>query len=92
MTVHDFYFCIWKVSLEDYNDPIFRSANTFGAHNTSGAFSTTRASVIFISKTDGYVDVWDFFDQSHKPSMKIPITASALTFLNIQITESLKGA
>lgn len=78
MTVHDFNFCIWKTDLDDYDFPIFKSANTFGAHNTCGAFSPTRASVIFISKTDG-IDVWDFFDQSHKPSMKINFTASALT-------------
>ena len=88
MTVHDFNFCIWKTSLDEYDLPIFKSANTFGAHNTCGAFSPTRASVIFISKTDG-IDVWDFFDQSHKPSMKINFTASALTFFSFQHTESM---
>lgn len=41
--------------------PIFRSANTFGSHNTCGAFSPTRPGVIFITKTDG-IDVWDFVD------------------------------
>lgn len=86
MTVHDFHFSIWKTSVEDYDFPIFRSANTFGAHNTCGAFSPSRASVIFISKTDG-VDVWDFFDQSHKPSMKINFTANALTCFNFQESE-----
>lgn len=61
LTVHDFHFCIWKTSLEDFNQPIFRSANTFGSHNTCGAFSPTRPGVIFITKTDG-IDVWDFID------------------------------
>jgi hypothetical protein len=60
LTVHDFHFCIWKTSI-DFDYPIFRSANTFGSHNTCGAFSPTRAGVIFITKTDG-IDVWDFVD------------------------------
>lgn len=34
MTVHDFNFCIWKVDLKDYTDPIFISSNTFGSYNT----------------------------------------------------------
>jgi hypothetical protein len=61
LTVHDFHFCIWKTSLDDFSQPIFRSANTFGSHNTCGAFSPTRPGVIFITKTDG-IDVWDFID------------------------------
>ena len=60
LTVHDFHFCIWKTSI-DFEHPIFRSANTFGSHNTCGAFSPTRPGVIFITKTDG-IDVWDFVD------------------------------
>lgn len=79
LTVHDFHFCIWKTSLEDTKEPIFRSANTFGSHNTCGAFSPTRPGVIFISKTDG-VDVWDFYDESYKPSMPLNIATSAITF------------
>ena len=61
MTVHDFHFAIWNTSLKEREEPIFRSANTFGSHNTCGAFSPTRAGVIFISKTNG-IDIWDFFD------------------------------
>jgi hypothetical protein len=61
LTVHDFNFCIWKISNNDFEHPIFTSANTFGSHNTCGAFSPTRAGVIFITKTDG-IDVWDFID------------------------------
>ena len=83
LTVHDFHFCIWKTSLEDFHEPIFRSANTFGSHNTCGAFSPTRPGVIFISKTDG-VDVWDFYDQSNRPSMPLNIATSAITYFKFQ--------
>lgn len=34
MTVHDFNFCIWKIDLADYLDPIFISSYTQGAYNT----------------------------------------------------------
>jgi hypothetical protein len=61
LTVHDFYFCIWKTSLVDVDKPIFKSACTFGAYNTCGGFSPSRPGVVFITKTEG-IDVWDFVD------------------------------
>lgn len=74
MTVHDFNFCIWKTSLPfpENTTPIFRSANSFSSHNTCGGFSPTRPGVIFITKTEA-IDVWDFYDQSNKPSLPISI-------------------
>lgn len=83
LTVHDFHFCIWKTSLTESNTPIFRSANTFGSHNTCGAFSPTRPGVIFITKTDG-IDVWDFMDQSNKPSLTLNFATSAITYFKFQ--------
>jgi hypothetical protein len=68
MTVHNFHFALWRIDLPDYNEPIFRSPLTFGAHNTCGGFSPTRPGVIFITKTTGF-DIWDFLHQSIKPSM-----------------------
>ena len=82
LTVHDFYFCIWKTS-SDFEHPIFKSANTFGSHNTCGAFSPTRPGVIFITKTDG-IDVWDFIDQSNKPSLTLNFATSAITYFKFQ--------
>ncbi len=50
-----------KIDLENYNSPIFRSAPTYGAHNTCGAYSSSTPGVIFITKTNG-IDVLDFLD------------------------------
>jgi hypothetical protein len=61
LTIHDFHFAIWKTSIDTQDTPIFRSANTFGSHNTCGCFSPSRPGVVFITKTDG-IDVWDFVD------------------------------
>lgn len=83
LTVHDFNFCIWNIALEKYNEPIFISSYTFGSYNTCGAFSPTRAGVIFISKTNG-IDVWDFLDQSHKASMSLGSVSSVITYITFQ--------
>ena len=79
MTIHDYHFAIWKTSIETQDKPIFRSANTFNSQNTCGAFSPTRPGVIFITKQDG-IDVWDFLDQSNRPSLTINFATSPITF------------
>ena len=82
LTVHDFHFAIWKTSL-DQDFPVYRSANTFEAHNTCGAFSPTRPGVIFITKTSG-IDVWDFVDRSDKPSLTLNIATNSITYFKFQ--------
>jgi hypothetical protein len=89
MTIHDFHFAIWKISLETQDLPIYRSANTFGSHNTCGAFSPSRPGVIFITKTDG-IDVWDFLDQSNKPSLTINFATSPITYFRFQYIKDQK--
>lgn len=83
LTVHNFHFAIWKTDLEGYEKPIFKSMNTQGAHNTCGAFSPTRPGVIFITKTNG-IDVWDFVDSSHKPSLVFNFATSPFMYLKFQ--------
>lgn len=84
MTIHDFHFAIWKTSIDTQETPIYRSAMTFGSHNTCGAFSPTRPGVIFVTKMDG-IDVWDFLDQSNKPSLTINFATSPITYFRIQV-------
>lgn len=78
LTVHDFHFCLW-ITNKEYEAPIFRSAYSFGSYNTSGAFSPTRPGVIFITKTTG-IDIWDFADQSNRPSTSINLTCPTTYF------------
>jgi len=83
LTVHDFHFAIWKISLLEREEPIFRSANTRGAQNTCGAFSPTRPGVIFITKNNG-IDIWDFYDQSNKPSIQMNLASQTITYFKFQ--------
>lgn len=89
LTVHDFHFAIWKTSLESQETPIYRSANTFGSHNTCGAFSPSRPGVIFITKTNG-IDIWDFVDQSNKPSLTMTFATSAITYFKLKVVRDKK--
>lgn len=79
LTVHDFHFAIWKISLLDRDEPIFRSANARGSQNTCGGFSPTRPGVIFITKNNG-IDIWDFYDQSNKPSIVMNLASQTITY------------
>jgi dynein intermediate chain 3, axonemal len=81
LTVHNFHFAVWKTDMPEYNKPIFSSATSINqAHSTSGAWSPTRPGVIFITKTDG-IDVWDFLDQSNKPSITMNFATSVITYM-----------
>jgi dynein intermediate chain 3, axonemal len=81
LTVHDFHFAVFKTDLEEYPLPIFSSVSSVNtAHNTCGAFSPTRPGVIFITKTDG-IDIWDFLDQSNKPSITLNFATSVITYM-----------
>jgi hypothetical protein len=87
--VHDYHFAIWKISLLEREEPIFRSANNKGSQNTCGSFSPTRPGVIFITKNNG-IDIWDFYDQSNKPSIQLNVASSTITYFKFQ--QPVKGA
>jgi len=87
LTVHDSTSASGRPPWTISTGPIFRSANTFGSHNTCGAFSPTRPGVIFITKTDG-IDVWDFIDQSNKPSLTPQFCHSAITYFKFPVLQA----
>lgn len=68
----DFHFSIWRT---DVDVPIFQSMISKGAFHTCGCWSQTRAGVLFIGKSDGTLDIWDFIDQSHKWTIQYSVTS-----------------
>jgi len=65
LTVSDWNFHIWKTDLT--NSPVFTSPYT-SCHITGGEWSPTRPAVVFISKCNGSIDVWDFTENCYSPT------------------------
>merc|ERR1711865_1308099 len=57
MTVGDWSAKIWN---EDLKSPIM-ATKYHSAYITAGCWSPTRAGVFFVARTDGVVDIWDYF-------------------------------
>lgn len=83
LTLYDFYFAIWK---QDIEVPIFTSMIIQGAHITCGAFSPFRPGVVIIGRSDGYLDVWDFIDQSHKYIIHHNVASQGLSSIRFHET------
>eukprot|EP00397_Hematodinium_sp_SG-2012_P012807 GEMP01012989.1.p1 GENE.GEMP01012989.1~~GEMP01012989.1.p1 ORF type:complete len:918 (+),score=226.78 GEMP01012989.1:33-2756(+) len=75
--VVDWGFYLWK---EGEKEHIF-SSPAAQSYFTCASWSPTRPSVIFFGRLDGSIDVWDFSDQSHKPSVSHPAASVALSTL-----------
>jgi len=56
------------------------SPNLKKSFYTFAKFSPSRPSVIYLTRNNGSVDIWDFLDESHKPSVKETIKEN-VTFL-----------
>ena len=80
MTVHDFHFCLWS---EDRTKPIFISPNLKKSSYTCGKFSPSRPGVIYLCRSNGKIDIWDFLDESHKPSVKDSFIKETVTSINL---------
>ncbi len=83
LTLHDYHFNIWKTTVDV---PIFSSMIIKNAMITCGAFSPHRPGVVLLGKSDGFLDVWDFIDQSHKWSLQYSVVTYHLSCLRFHET------
>lgn len=86
LTASESNFHLWNVSqhkASDSNGPIFMSPLSL-ASITCVAYSPTRPGVIYVGKSDGMLEVWDFMDQSHRSSLSVGIAACALTSIEFR--------
>ena len=81
LTVHDYYFCLWTTSYN--NKPIILSPNLKSSFYIGGKFSKSRPGVLFVARNNGQIDIWDFLDESHKPSVKETFLKESITFIDI---------
>ncbi|XP_059149389.1 dynein axonemal intermediate chain 3-like [Physella acuta] len=46
-----------------------------------GIWSPTRPGVFFISKVDGFIDVWDILDKTHEPTLTQSVSPTSITVI-----------
>lgn len=80
LTVHDFHFCLWS---QKRTRPIFISANLKKSSYTCGQFSSSRPGVLYLCRSNGIIDIWDFLDESHKPSVKDSFIKELITSIEV---------
>lgn len=80
LTVHDFHFCLWT---KGHTKPIFISPNLKKSSYTCGIFSPSRPGVLYLCRSNGKIDIWDFLDESHKPSVKDSFIKETVTSIEI---------
>lgn len=50
---------------------------------TFAKFSQSRPSVIYLARNNGTIDIWDFLDESHKPSVRESFIKENITFIEL---------
>ncbi len=80
LSVSDWNFHIWKTDSESTH-PVFTSPYA-SCHITGGQWSPTRSAVLFISKCNGSVDVWDFTDSCYSPSRSFSLIPNPITTIH----------
>ncbi|CEM18576.1 unnamed protein product [Vitrella brassicaformis CCMP3155] len=88
LTVTDWAFYLWR---EGTSHPIFTSQSS-PSHFATGVWSTSRPGVLYLGRMDGILEIWDFCDQSHKPSLTHTVTSVAITSLAFQKTSKKPDA
>jgi WD40 repeat protein len=74
-------FHIWDSS-SDSKIPVFKSPFT-SCHITGGLWSPTRPAVVYIYKSNGSVDIWDFTENNYSPSNTFSLITSKITCMTV---------
>jgi WD40 repeat protein len=80
LTVGDWGFKIWKLGV---TYPII--ASPMGEYQMlCGRWSPTRASVVVVGTSDGFIQVWDLLDRSHEPTLFHRLSSDAISVLEFK--------
>jgi len=84
MTVGDWSVKIWN---EDANlkTPIIRT-RYHNAYLSDGTWSPSRPGVFFVTRRDGWMDVWDYFYRQNEIAFSHKVSDAALTCIKINTT------
>ena len=86
MSIGDWSARVW---MEDLKTPIM-TTRYHGTYLTGGTWSPTRPGVFFTIKSDGEMDVWDYYYKQDDPTLSVKVTeGTPLTSFNVQDTGRL---
>ena len=80
LTVGDWQAKIWS---EEQRTPIMQT-RYHQAYLTDGCWSKTRAGVFFLTRMDGWLDVWDFYYRQNEVAFEHKVSDYALTNVSLQ--------
>lgn len=84
LTVHDSCFSVWRAGCGQalYTSPPLSS--TAPTAYTCGRWSPSRPGVVFLSRLDGVVDVWDLLDSTTKPALTFTLVSTPVVSLEFR--------
>ena len=80
LTVGDWQAKIWSEELQSH--PIMQT-RYHNAYLTDGCWSPTRPGLFFLTRTDGFLDVWDFYYRQNEVAYSQKISDCMLTSISI---------
>jgi len=80
LTVGDWSAKIWS---EELKIPIMQT-RYHNSYLTDGCWSQTRAGLFFLTRMDGFLDVWDFFYRQNEVAYSQKISDAVLTSIYVQ--------
>ena len=80
LTVGDWSAKIWS---EELKIPIMQT-RYHNSYLTDGCWSKTRAGLFFLTRMDGFLDVWDFFYRQNEVAYSQKISDAVLTAIHVE--------
>ena len=71
-----------KIWFEELKSPII-CTRYHGAYLTDGLFSPTRPGVFFLTRKDGWMDIWDLYYRQNEFAYSYKVSDNALTCIKI---------
>jgi len=88
LSVGDWSAKIWYE--ENRSSPIIRT-RYHNAYLTDGCFSPTRPGVFFLTRKDGWMDIWDLYYRQNELAYQHKVSDSALTCIKLNFNSQEKG-
>lgn len=84
----DKHFHLWNISKKPgifYTSPRISTPHSI----TCGQWSPTYPNLLFIGKSDGYIDIWDFNQTCYTPTQTLLSSPNPITYMQFELTGKL---